>query len=258
MESYLLALINGLQGAVDGLWSYVAQLWSWLAYFNQWLPAFLTWLSNSLLSIVKFIWRGLQALLHAPFSSIWQKIKAIYDRYRRFRAWWQKNIQGPIEQMRRQILAIYRQYFKVIIDVIDTIRVGVRLIAVFNRKLAAKLDAKFWALESWILSPITRAMRTLNGMASIVYAILTATGRFDATVFIATVCRHIGEMRAALAGLPFKNTGLPVDDRPVRNAATAVDFHNWCQSGGTPIQDGVDAMTSEFQDAYTMIGSFHG
>lgn len=243
----LMQLWNWTEYVVNYLWSYIVYVWDTLVTVA-------TGLWNDVLWVLKKIWQGFDALLHLPFSSIWKKIKAIYDRYRRFRAWWQKHIQGPIDAYRRALLAIYRQYFKPIIDVIESLRGIVRIIAVFNRKLAAKLDSVFWKVEGWILLPITLAMRRINSMASIVYAILTITGRFDATVLVASVARHIGELRAALLGLPYKNTTDLVGDRPGRNAQIATDFKAWLYSGGGYIQDGVDAMTAEFQDALTRMG----
>jgi hypothetical protein len=212
------------------------------------------WLSGLFSTLWGYMTRVLSALRHLSFSEIWQWIKKVFDYYRRFRAWWQKNIQGPLDQMRRQIIAIYRQFFKPIIDVIDTVRVGVRILAVFDRQLAAKLDAKLWQLEAWILTPITRAMRTLNGMASIIYAVLTATGRFDATVFIATVVRHNGEIRAALFGLPFSGPTATVPDPLLQAQQVKIDFDNWIMTGGGPIGDGVAVMHDQFESASTVFG----
>jgi hypothetical protein len=247
-----------VQQAFQFLIGQIGYVLSLISYVWQVLVTVANYLWNAALWIVGKIVAGFQALTHLPFSTLWNKIKKIYDQYRRFRKWWQAHIQGPLDAYRKQVLAIYRQFFKPIISVIEAARSAVRIIAVFNRKLAAKLDAKLWALEGWILTPITRALRAVNGMASIIYAILTITGRLDGTVFIATVCRHIGEIRAALFGLPWSNKNLPADTRPERNAQIAADFKNWLQSGGGYIQDGVDTMTAEFQDAMTLMGEKYG
>jgi hypothetical protein len=77
-------------------------------------------------------------------------------------------------------------------------------------------------------------------------------------VFIATVCRYIGEIRAALFGLPWKNQTDLVGNRAARNAQIVADFDSWLKNGGGYMQDGVDAMDAEFREALTLIGSSYG
>lgn len=249
-DDVLLAIENALATA----WGWLMQVLTWVSSWLQYLVNVAEYIWGALWWVVEKIVDGFKWLASLKFSDIWNGIKKAFDYYRRFRKWWQTHVQAAIDAYRRQILAIYRQFFKPIIGVIEAVRSAVRVIAVFNRKLAAKLDAKLWQIEGWILTPITRALRSVNGMASILYAILTATGRIDATVFIATVCRHITEIRAALFGLPWKNNNLPADTRPAQNAQIASDFTSWLHSGGGSVQDGVDAMEAEFQDALTRMG----
>jgi hypothetical protein len=212
------------------------------------------WLSNIFATLWGYVRRALRALRHLGFAQIWAGMKRAYGYYCRFRTWWRKYISGPIEAYRRFILQIYRQFFKPIISVLDLVRSAARIIGVFNRKLAAKLDAVIWKVEGWILTPITLAMRRINGIASIVYAIITITGRFDATVLVRSVERHIHDIRAALLGLPFGNTGRTLPSVLSMQVQTAADFRNWLKTGGGPVQDDVDMMSSAYQEALTAFG----
>jgi hypothetical protein len=216
------------------------------------------WLSNIFATLWSYVRRALRALRHLNFTEIWHAMQRVYDYYCRFRTWWKKYIEGPIEAYRKFLLGIYRQFFAPIIGVLDLVRSVARIIGIFNRKLAAKLDAAIWKVEGWILKPITIAMRRINGIASIVYAIITITGRFDATVFVRSVERHIHDLHAALLGLPWKSTKPLGPDSLTVAMQARQDFLAWVQTESGPIQDRIEAMDPVFQQSWDLLGGSHG
>lgn len=122
------------------------------------------------------LWRGLKALRHLNFSSIWSAIKRAYNRFLKAFDWWRRHVLGPLERMRRQIWQIYRTFFKPIILFIDSLRVFVRMVAIFDRKLAARLDHYLMSLEGKLLAPITATLRRLNAISSYFTALITTAG----------------------------------------------------------------------------------
>jgi hypothetical protein len=177
-------------------------------------------------------------------------MKKAWDYYRRFGKWYQDHILAPMQRMRAQILKIYRDIFKPVIQVLDSVRVATRIIAVFNRKLAGRIDSALFRLEAKILYPITETLRRLNGLNSILYAVITRTGRLDASVFMATVVRHIGELRAALLGLPWRNQAPSARQPTPAQIAELNDATHHFLGTATPLDDQLAEMDRIYQETF--------
>ena len=178
---------------LDEAWSALYEVFVWLA-LN--LERFILWtievFKNAFGWIAtgfRWVIRHLEALRHLNFRSIWDAIKRGYDRLRRALDWYMRNVQGPLDKMRQRILEIYRRFFQPIIRFLDSLRVFTRFIALFNRKLAAQLDARLWSLESKILWPITTAIRRINSISSQIRAYFTALGFLDRVLLLESMRR---------------------------------------------------------------------
>ena len=176
---WLIAQMYWVLSQLSGALNYV-----WVA-----LQAFAGWVKAGALLIKDGFLRAIRALGHLKFSDIWKALKRIKKRFDDFRDWWQRNIQGPIDRIRNQIWQIYRTFFKPILQILDTFRSMIRVVALFNRKLAAKLDHRLMVLEGKILWPITTALHRINDISSYVTALITTAGRLERTLMLESIRR---------------------------------------------------------------------
>jgi len=187
-------------GWVDwiGYWSQAVLnvLWDWVQWIYYNLLSFIYWAIQVLKNVFGWLGQGfrwvirhLAALRHLNFNSVWSAIKRGYERLRRAFDWYLRRIQEPLDRARRQIMDIYRRFFKPIIRFLDSLRVFTRFIAIFNRKLAAKLDARLWSLEAKVMFPITYMLRRLNSLSSYQRALVTALGYLDRVTLLESLRR---------------------------------------------------------------------
>lgn len=178
------------------------------------IPAIVTAFRTVLL-LFQYSWKvlseGFHWLTHLNLTEIWKSFESLGKYFKQAYAFLKKYLFDPIEAYRKQILAIYNHYFKPILRVMETVRHILDIVLVFNKKLAAKLDAIFFQLERDLLIPITAILKRVNSLSSFALAILTETGRFDATIFVETLQKQIKDCRRAFAGLPWQT---PVSDPP--------------------------------------------
>jgi hypothetical protein len=63
------------------------------------------------------------------------------------------------------------------------------VVALFNRKLAAKLDHRLMVLEGKIMWPITTALHRINDISSYVTALITTAGRLARPLLLESMRR---------------------------------------------------------------------
>ncbi len=238
-------------GWTDWVWNQMTEfydnLWNIVTYIFQWLDAFLKWaltvfkaIGHYLASGFRWALRHLQALRHLNFRSIWAAIKRGYERLRRALDWYMRNVQGPLDKIRQRILEIYRRFFQPIIRFLDSLRVFTRFIALFNRKLAAKLDARLWSLESKILFPITAMLRRVNSISSQIRAYFTALGLLDRVLLLESMRRDVSLVWEVLTN-PRGRIFAPT---PALGSYTYSDLHAdvevYGKTRGGPIADYID------------------
>jgi hypothetical protein len=161
----------------------------WVLGIFQQVGQFLDTLFRGLRWFGEHLWRGIKALRHLNFSKIWAKIKAGYKRFTDALDWWRRRVLGPLDRMRRQIWQIYRTFFKPIVMFLDSLRAFTRMIAIFNRKLAARLDHSLMALEGKLLLPITATLHRINEISSYFAALITTAGRLARPLLLESLRR---------------------------------------------------------------------
>jgi hypothetical protein len=250
---YVLSLLNQLWywvewllGQLRWLVEQIGQGFAWL--WNQ-VQTFAGWVVGLFKSIGSALWRGLKALTHLKFGDIWKAIKRGYDRFLRALAWFQKRILEPIDRMRRQIWDIYRRFFRPILLMIDRFRSLVRILAIFNRRLAAKLDAKFLWLEAKLMYPITETLHRLNALSSHYMALVTALGYLDRSTLLASLRRDtrlvwevLTNPRAALFAPPDTTPGPGLREM-------GADLQLLARSRAGPLADSVDELQRVAEEA---------
>lgn len=230
-----------MQGVLSTIWSWLVWLYENVARFIGWTIAVFRnafgWIGTGF----RWVIRHLEALRHLDFKHTWEKIKAGYKRLRGWMDWYQRTVQGPIDKIRQRIMDIYRTFFQPIIRFLDSLRVFTRFIALFNRKLAAKLDARLWGLESKIMWPITAALKRINSMSSQIRAYFTALGMLDRVLLLESMRRD-----ALLVWEVLTNPrGRIYAPSPPLGTYTYSDLHQdvqvYSKTQGGPIADYIDA-----------------
>ena len=238
-----------VQNAIAYLAAVIQYVWDTLVAVGQWVLDHVSVLIDGLRKAARAVGRGFNAVLHLNFRKIWDAVKRGYDRLRRALDWYMKHVQGPIDRLRRQVMEIYNRFFKPILRVLDTFRVMVRMVAVFNRKLAAKLDSRLFALESKLMWPITATLKRLNELSSHLRAIITAMGYLDRVLVLETLRRD-----ALLVWEVLTNPRGRIFDKPTPPATRTVadmkiDFHVFTETGGGVYGDYAEHGREVFRDA---------
>jgi hypothetical protein len=235
-------LINAMNWVLIDFWRAFVTLWNWAVEFGGWV-----W--GAIRTVAGGIWRALQALAHLNFSAIWQALKRAYNRVMRTITWLRRRIIEPLDRYRRLILELYNRFWKPVIRFLDSLRVFIRIIGIFNRRLAAQLDAALWRLEARILSPITAALRRINALSSQISAYFTVLGYLDRTLLLESLRRDallVWEILTNPRGRIFDKPKPP----PSRTVADMkIDFHVFVATGGGLYGDYAEHGREVFRDA---------
>jgi len=233
LQTVVAWLINAMNWVLIEFWGQFVTLWNWAVEFGGWV-----W--GAIRTVAGGIWRALQALAHLNFSAIWQALKRAYRRVLRTVEWLRRRIVKPLDDYRRQILDLYNRFWKPVIRFLDSLRVFTRMLAMFNRRLAARLDARLWALEDKILWPITTALRRVNALASYMQAYITALGMLDRTLLLESLRRDASLVWEVLTN----PRGAIHTTRQPFASYTYSDLHNdmqvYAKTHGGPIADYID------------------
>jgi hypothetical protein len=180
--SFAQRLLNDLWGWIEWLWHQVGRLADWALDCFKAVWGGVVWFAQH-------VWRGITALRHLNFGRIWSALKRGYNRFLQGYDWWRRHVLAPLERMRKQIWQIYRTFFKPLVQFIDALRVFTRMIAIFNRKLAARLDHYLMALEGKILLPITALLHRVNAISSYFTALITEVGHLARPLLLESMRR---------------------------------------------------------------------
>ena len=245
MVGFVLTLFQTVWMEISNLWGNVDARFSWVYIHLDLLGG---WILRGLRKLGDALSRALKALTHLKPSDIWHALKRAYERLKKAYKWYKKHVQEPIDRIRRSIMDLYNTFFKPIIRVIDTFRVFVRFISIFNRKLAAKLDRALFKLESKIMYPITAMLKRLNELSSYVRAIVTAGGLLDRVMVLETLRRDASLVWEVLTN-PKATIYEPIaGPEPQSHKAAVNDLHVWLQTGGGPLMEEMEAITKAVRD----------
>jgi hypothetical protein len=248
------------------VWAMIQELMSWvmdqLIAFGQWvigifqqLLGFINTLFQGLKWFGEHLWRGIKALRKVNFKTIWRTLKRAWNYYQKALEWWRKHVQEPIDRMRRQIWQIYRAFFKPVLMLLDSFRPIIRIIGIFNRKLAAKLDHRLVALEGKIMWPITHALHRLNEISSYFTAIITAAGRLARPLLLESIRRDallVWEVLTNPRAVIYETIPNPEPQPTMSQTAEEVDVY--LKTGAGPLAEILDKMDQVFREAQADLG----
>jgi len=242
---YLIALLQ----------SFAETVWGYFQYVMNVIINVAVTLGNNLIGLARAVWRGLHALVNLNFTSIWNTIKRGWERYQRLIDWYQRNIQEPLDRIRASIMDLYNRFFKPILHVIDQLRVMVRIIAVFNRQLAAKIDGALFGLESKLMTPITYLLKRVNELSSYTRAIITSLGLLDRVLLVETLRRDALLVWEVLTNPKARIYEPIVHPEPRPFAADVEDAHVWLRTGGGPWMEEMNDLRQSGRELIQDIGS---
>jgi hypothetical protein len=215
-----------------------------LSWIKNALGGLGSWVLNHLKSVWGILKGGVLAVLKAlktlstlKWSELWHLLKAAYDHFRQWVAWFNKYVMKPLDQMRQQIYRIYNMYFRPIIQILESLRTMVRFLALFDKKLAALIDSKLLWLEGLVMAPITAALKRINGLSSTLRAMLTPLGMLDRVLLLESMRRDASLIWGVLTnprGAIYQTTA---PNAPYMYSDLKTDVHTWATSNTGPVAD---------------------
>lgn len=238
--NWALTQLRTILGWARGL---VAKLASHLGIFKS--------LLGSVLSHLHKLW-GALAGLH--LSDLWRELQKAYTRFQSWLAWWQKHIQEPIDRIRRQLDQLYAAIFGPIIKFIDALRGPLRILALFNRKLAAELDHFLFGLEQKVMAPFLAIYQRLNALSSSIRAVITTLGYLDRVLLVESIRRDASIIWQVLTNPRAAIFDKPSHVAPRTIAQTDADFKVYTQTGAGDLAVQVAALDDTFTAARLALG----
>ena len=256
MGEWLMPWLEGQVRALNYAVTWLAAQVSWIVTvmfdavnrLGDALHALGAWIVAGARLIKSALSRAFNAVLHLKPSAIWTALKRGFDRFRRALAWYQRRILAPIERLRAQIMELYRRFFRPIINMLEQLRAVARILAIFNRRLAARLDQRLAWLEGKVMLPITTMLHRLNAISSYVRALFTASGLLDRLVVIESIRRDallVWEVLTNPKGVIYAPTK-PGAPRSARQTADELREH--LRHGTGPLAVDVDRLRQAFRD----------
>lgn len=248
MDDFLATIYDELASELSIAYTYIEQALYEVQYIIAWLGSFAGVVWGILSKLGSWLWRVLKDILTGNFADLWKCLKRIFDRVRQLIAWYQKHILKPLHDMQQAVYRIYNLYFRPIIKILETLRTMVRYLSIFDRKLAALLDAKLVWLEGKVMYPISQALARINSISSTMRAMLTPLGMLDRVLLLESLRRDASKVWQVLTN-------------PMAVAATAVapvthrtqtdilnDWHDFTATNSGPYADAAQALTTRFNE----------
>jgi hypothetical protein len=163
-----------------------------------WLASAVGWLSSRLIEL--FVSTG------AVFAKVWDALTGLWERvvvpvireidswYERFRGWLARVVAPLVEwaqRVRDELTLIYRRFVRPILDVIDTTRRVLDILAKLHVPFAAQLDQYLTEAEQWFIGEWLRLTGYVNRILDTLDGLLTFDGLLQRFVFIRTLERDI-------------------------------------------------------------------
>jgi hypothetical protein len=250
----------------------VGGLLDWLGGVADWLSAAWEWLKNELGELANWAWAALQklgswiaafpgAILKAlkwlsnlKLSDVWQWLKTGFGYLQKLIGYYKKYILGPMEQERQQLQALYNTYLRPIVGIIDGFRKLTNIIAIFNKKLAAKIDQRLMALEAWILAPFLHVLERVNQLSSWARAIVTELGYFDRETELESMRRDVVLIWQVLTNPLQRNLTQAGTGSQPGTGQVVQNLTDFLDSGTGPYVDSTAWFCQAYQQAQTDIG----
>jgi len=247
------------------LLSLIQQIEIWTVQFIDTLVVYLGTLigaiESALSAIVGFLAeigrvlaRVARAAWHFVVSDLWAEIQRWYGRFKNWIDWYRKHVLAPLDQVYRNIIHLYDQFFRPIIKFIDDLRRLTQIIALFNRRLAAKIDNALFQLEYRIMQPLLDVLHRVNSIASIQAAYLTRLGLFARPVLLESIQRDWKLMWRVLLNGGQAPAAPPASVPGLTSADLVSDWRAFVDAGSGRFADQNDKLGQAWNDALVKFG----
>lgn len=181
----------------------------------------------------------LKPLTQISHWKIWAAIWDMIQRFRNWYKWYQQNVQKQIQAARARFNKVYDQFVLPILKIVDLIRRITGAVGIVNSRLAAKLNAMFLRVESYLLKPLNDVNAKLTQLGNIFTGFLTPLGYLDRATLINSLWQNIDDLHKlfyAVGADPNAGTPTPAGVPVATMIATASTDESGQQ---TPITDAV-------------------
>lgn len=250
--------MGGLLDWLGGLSDWLGTAWDWIKSQFATLIEWLGYEWESLKEWFANFWGALKKALcwlkNLKLSTIWGWIKKAYGWIRKAIGYYKQYILKPMEDERQRIYLLYQTYFAPIVHVIDDVRKLMNIVAIFNRKLAAKIDQRLMALEGWVLLPITDLLKRVNQLSGWGRAIITDLGYLDRPLLLESMRRDVVDIWQVLTNPLQRNLAQAGTGSQPTTAVIVNNLQTYLQDGGGPYLDSTMNFQTYYQQATTQIG----
>ena len=189
-------------GIIGGILNFFGDLGSWLSTIWSWIVAIVEGMIQFYKVALQAIWQALKAaaqalgkvlsdLFNFRWAQFWQDLEAFFKAVGNFLKAIYNMIVGPLKAWMAMQQRIYQTILKPIIGVLSNIRQVIAVLGIFDRKLAAQLDAYLSGLENKVLGPLLKNIQRSNSIISYLRALITAEGYFDRPTLLESVRQNV-------------------------------------------------------------------
>lgn len=245
------------------------------AFFGAWVTGALFSLYEWAVSALQFIWDALVSLaqsLHDIFQSIREFFEDVwYEVIEPFIEWcqqiiddittWLANVLDPIITFVTKLMKWFRlyilPYLKIIIEVIQRMRVILALFKLLGAQWAAKLDADLAKIQGYVTLAIQDVVKTLNTISSVLNLVLDPAQIIRKDFFTGTLFSSLGAVKRAGAfggnrALTASEAQSEADDGALLNGGAAVATRN--ADGTMTYSPALTRISAGFDDAIKYYG----
>lgn len=196
--AWLIPLFSAIWAGVSAVSAATSQwlLWAVQALWTVFrtLGAGLVSFGHELLGGLRRVWYFLDGLYDKVLRPAWLKLWHFIDAARAQLERIFKPLIQFVRAIRSELLAIYDRFVRPVLDTIDAVRKGLRVLSALGLDWAAKLDAELARLQDRIVAPFLFVLRKLNDVINVLDRIMTADGFFQRITLYRSLVRYEHDM----------------------------------------------------------------
>jgi hypothetical protein len=186
------AIVAAIQIVGAWLGTAAAAVASYLAVVVQWLAVHLAIFIKATGVVFAKAWDGLKIV----YADVLKPALKWFDTNIRRLYQWLHETFAPVfkwlNRVREELLKYYKQYVRPVLDTIDMVRAGLRVLGDLGLDWARELDRRLGQWESIITQNFARVLATVNGVIDALNGVLTKDGLFQRVPILRTLDRDAG------------------------------------------------------------------
>ena len=171
---------------------------AWLLTTVKWLTGHVADILQSTGAMFARVWDGLKAYYNAVLKPFALEVYGLFTRVRD----WLTKIFTPIldwlQRARKYLLELWNDWVKPVLDIVDIVRGGLRVLGDLGVEWAKELDQRLAEYESLVTENFLKILAPLNKAIDVVNSIVTGDLLLQRIPFLSTLYRDITYVRAAV------------------------------------------------------------